>query len=211
MAQIDTRATEISISPASPPGLQTARRLIVLYPAFEANPVLVARKVRELAFHFESQVQLLGLSPDELQEPGIRRRLVTLSEHIEDTRIFVETRVEVGRNWLKVLQPYWRDGDMIVCFAGTDTIYKDQPLRQLFDSKFGASIYVAPDFQVGTRPSTFLNSNALAWIGSLALIAGFFWLQVRLYPLLTGGQYNLLLYASIVVETVSLWLINNAS
>lgn len=210
MTQLDVNSLDVSIPPISLPDPKTAHRLIVLVPEFDADSILIARKVRELAYRFESRVQLIGLSPDAFHEQGLYRQLITLSAHIEDAHIFVETEVEVGRSWLKAIQPYWREGDLIVCFSEAGLGNKDRKLRQLLDSSFGASIYVISGFYAQkSNTSSFVSSDAFAWISSLVLIFSFFWLQIKLFPLLPSKWENIILYLSIFIETVSIWFLNS--
>jgi hypothetical protein len=209
MTQFQTTPLEISVTPVSAPDPQTAHRLIVLVPEFRANSIFIARKVRELANRFECRVQLIGLSPDALHEPDLYRQLITLSAHIEDSHILVETKVEIGRSWLKAVQPYWCEGDLIVCFAEAGLGIKGQALHQLLSSTFGASIYVVGDYLPHKSNSlNFLKSDAFAWIGSLVLIIGFLCLQVKLFPLLSTKWENFFLYFSISIETISIWFLN---
>ncbi len=209
MTQLEINSLDVSIPSASIPDQQTAHRLIVLVPEFGTSHILIARKVQELAYRFERRVQLIALSPDVMNEPGLHRQLITLSAHIENAHVLVETKIEVGRSWLKAIQPYWREGDMVVCFAETGLGLRDQKLRQLLESAFGASVYVVADL-LPRKPNSFsfLKSNAFTWISSLALIVGFFVLQVKLFPLMSDRWNNFLLYFSIVIEAVSVWLLN---
>ena len=106
MKNLDVSPSVLVVSPASLPDLQPAPRLIVLVPEFEVDAAIVARKIRDVAKSLESRIQLLGLSKDALHEPAVRRRLVTLSALVEDSSIFVESKVEFGTNWLNALKPH---------------------------------------------------------------------------------------------------------
>ncbi|MCQ3939055.1 MAG: hypothetical protein DPW18_18715 [Chloroflexi bacterium] len=209
MKKLDTHSPDFAITPASFPDLQPASRLIVLVPELEADAAIAAGKIREAAKALESRVQLLGLSRDAAHEPGIRRQLVTLSAMIEDPAIFVESKVEIGTNWLNALRPYWRPGDVIVCFAGQRSGVGNKPLDQLLASNLNAAIYVLSG--VSQQKENVLPSwmsRALAWTGSIGLILGFFWLQARIIQTPSNWLHTALLYASLLAEGGAIWIWN---
>ena len=209
MKKLDVKPVEYAISPASSTDLQTAGRLIVLVPEFEAEPALVARKIRDVAKALESRVQLIGLSKDAAHEPRIRRQLVTLSAMVENASILVETNVETGNNWLHAVSTYWRPGDVIVCFAGQYG-FGNKPLHQILQSNLNAPIYVLSGIPIQMehqRPLWF--SNAMVWGGSISLILGFFWVQAKLIGVAQNGIQTALLYGSLILEAGSIWLWNN--
>lgn len=210
MKNLDVRPPAFTVFPASNSELQPASRLIVLVPEFEADTAIVAQKIRNVAKAIESRVQLLGLSNDALHEPGIRRRLATLSAMVEDASIFVESKVEIGGSWVSAIRPYWQPGDVIVCFAEHSSGFAGKPLYQILQSSLNATVYVLSGIQMQkeySRPNWL--SNVMAWTGSIALIFGFFWLQVTLTPSSPDWIHTALIYASIFVEAASLWVWNN--
>ena len=210
MKKLDVIPPAFAVAPASLSDLQPAPRLIVLVPELEADAAILARKIRDVAKALESRVQLLGLSKDAAHEPSVRRRLVTLSAMVEDSTIFVESKVEVGSNWLNAIQPHWHPGDVIVCFAEQRSRFGNKPLHQILQSSLNATVYVLSGVQIQKEYSR-LNwlSNALAWAGSIGLILGFFWLQANLIQLTQNGIQTILLYGSLIVEAGSIWVWNN--
>ncbi|MBI2332865.1 MAG: hypothetical protein HYU84_12025 [Chloroflexi bacterium] len=210
MKKLDLLPPVFVVSPASNSDLQSASRLIVLVPNFEADSAIVARKIQDVAKALESRVQLIGLSKDALHEPGVRRRLVTLSAMVEDSTIFVESKVEFGNSWLNAVLPHWHPGDVIVCFAEQHAGTGNKPLHQLLQSSLNATVYVlagVPVQQDSVRPGWF--STAMAWTGSISLIIGFFWLQTKLIQPPQSGIQTLLLYGSLAAEAGAIWLWNN--
>ena len=210
MKKLDVIPPAFAVAPASLSDLQPAPRLIVLVPELEADAAILARKIRDVAKALESRVQLLGLSKDAAHEPSVRRRLVTLSAMVEDSTIFVESKVEVGSNWLNAVQPHWHPGDVIVCFAEQRSRFGNKPLHQILQSSLNATVYVLSGVQMQkeySRPNWL--SNALAWAGSIGLILGFFWLQANLIQLTQNGIQTILLYGSLIVEAGSIWVWNN--
>lgn len=210
MKNLDTTPPVFIVSTASNSDLEPASRLIVLVPEFEADPAIVARKIRDVAKAVESRVQLIGLSKDAMHEPGVRRRLVTLAAMVEDSALFVESKVEIGNNWLDALLPHWRHGDVIVCFGDRQSGRADKPLHQILQSRLDATIYVLTGVQLQqrrSRPGWF--SNALTWIGSIVILLGFFWLQSRLVRAQSDWVQTALLYVSLAAEAGSIWFWNN--
>lgn len=210
MKKLDTQPPAFAISPASLLDLEPASRLIVLVPDFEADAAIVAGKIRKVANALESRVQLIGLSKDVTHEPGVRRRLVTLSAMVEDPTIHVETKVEYGTDWMNAILPNWHEGDVIVCFAEQRSGHGSKPVHQIIRSHLNATVYVLSGIQMQEEPSrpAWLSST-LAWSGSIGLILGFFWLQAKLIQPVQSGLQTGLLYGSLAVEAVSIWLWNN--
>jgi hypothetical protein len=210
MKKLDVLPPVFVVSPASFSDLQPASRLIVLVPEFEADPAIVARKIRDVAKALESRVQLIGLSKDALHEPAVRRRLVTLSAMVEDTTLFVESKVEFGNSWLNAVLPHWHQGDVIVCFAEQSSGFGNKPLHQLLQSSLNATVYVLSGIQMKTersRPNWL--SSLIVWAGSIGLIIGFFELQAKLIQVPQSGLNTALLYASLFFEAGSIWVWNN--
>lgn len=210
MKNSDVRPTAFTASPASTLDLQPASRLIVLVPEFEADTAIVAQKIRSVAKSLESRIQLLGLSKDALHEPSVRRRLATLSAMVEDARISVESKVEIGGSWVSAIRPHWQPGDVIVCFAEHPSGVVGKPLYQILQSSLNATVYVLSGIQMqkGYSLPSWLP-NILAWTGSIALIFGFFWLQVTLTRFSQDWTHAAMIYASIFIETASVWVWNN--
>lgn len=195
-------ASSLDLGPA-------ARRLIILIPESEADTAHTARKIWELANALESRVQFIGLSKDAAHEPGIRRQLINLSAMVEDKNISVESKVEIGNNWLNVVKPEWHEGDMIACFAGQRSGFTHKPLNQILESNLNATVYVFDDpSRRGKRqPSTWMM-DAMAWVGSIGIILGFFWLQSGLIHSPADWTHTLLFYISLFVEAGSIWVWN---
>lgn len=211
MKRLDVSPPTFVISPASIPDLEPASRLIVLVPESDLDTALAAQKICEMANAHENRVQLLGLSRDAAHEPGIRRQLVILSAMLKDPAIFVESKIEYGRDWLNAVRFHWHRGDVIVCFAEQPSGYTGKALSQMLESNLNATVYVIAG--VGGQQKESLRSawlfNTMAWIGSIALILGFFWVQAQITQAPQNGQSTFLLYLSLFAEAGSLWVWNN--
>lgn len=210
MKPVDTHPRAFVVSPAPLSDLKPASRLIVLVPDLDVDASAFAQKLKGLAKSVERRVQLLGLSRDATHEPGIRRRLVALSAMVEDRDIFVECTVEIGRDWVNAVKPYWREGDVIVCFAEYRPFSNNKPLAQILETSLNAPIYIISGlFHEPGKTNSSLKNSILAWTGSIALLLGFFLLQVKLMDSPQGFIRSLGLYASIITEAGSIWFWNN--
>jgi hypothetical protein len=205
-----TQQSSLALPTASSMDRGPERRLIVLVPEFEVDPVLSARRIRELAGAVDGHVQLLGLSSDAAHEPGLRRQLIALSAMVADAQISVESKVEVGSNWLHAVRSEWHQGDVIACFAEQRLGFPGRPLCQILESNLNATVYVLTGVHhQEKRPRAARISEALAWAGSIGIILGFFWLQLKLTQFPEDWAYVSLLYVSIFAEAGMIWFWNS--
>lgn len=187
--------------------LETSRRLLVLIPA-NSNCASVTRRIWELANATGSAVQLLGLCKDADQEPALRRELVTLSALIQDAKISVETKFEIGTNWVDVVKRNYQVGDMIVCMANQRTGIQRKPLSQILEAKFRAPVYILSELYP-LQPKSNWFSQAIVWSGFLAIIIGFFILQGKVTQLSKDGFQTVLLIFLLIPEFGLIWVWNN--
>lgn len=210
MNKLDVSTPSMAVTPASFPALQPARRLIVLVPESEADTALTARKIWELANTLKCGIQFLGLSKDAEHEPGVRRQLVTLSAMVGYENIPVESKIEIGNDWLSVVKSNWREGDMIVCFTGQNSGLAHRPLSQILESSLKTTVYVLTDLDETTAHTrSSWMSTAIAWSGSIGIILGFFWLQSKLIHPPEDWMHTVLLYITIFSEAGLIWIWNS--
>jgi len=210
MNKLDVSPPSLTVPPASFPRLEPARRLIVLVPESDMDATFAARKIWELANALESSIQFLGLSKDAEHEPGVRRQMVTLSAMVGYENISVESKIEIGNDWLSVVKSYWHEGDMIVCFKGQNSGLARRPLSQMLESNLKATVYVLSDVeQQENHVLSSWMSTAVAWIGSIGIILGFFWLQSLLMKPPTDWAHSALLYISLFAEAGLIWIWNS--
>jgi len=189
---------------------QPAHCLRVLVPGSEVDAAIVARKIQELANTLESRVLLIGLCKDAAYEPGFRRQLATLSAMVRSERIPVEAKIESGYNWLAAVKSEWHKGDVIACFPEQRSGFAQRPLNEILESNLNATVYVLTS---PLTPEKRLRSawvfNAMAWAGSIVIILGFFWLQLKLTQFPQDWAYTSLLYISIFAEAGVIWFWNS--
>jgi len=184
------------------------RRLIVLIPA-DTDTTLMTRRIWELANAMGRHVRLLGLCKDAAQEPGLHRELVTMSALIQDRKVSVEARVEIGTNWVDAVKRNHQAGDMIVCFAEQQAGLLHRPLSQILESRLDVPVYILSGLypQKPARPNQF--SQFLAWTGSFGLIVGSFVLQSRIVLMPKDWAQSTLLILSVIFEAWLIWAWNS--
>jgi hypothetical protein len=210
MNKLDANSPIFTLSPPSYSEPEPGHRLIVLVSESEAEIAGAARKIWELANAFGSRIQFLGLCRDQAYEPSLRRQIIALSTMVGDGRLAVESKIEFGGDWLDVVQSNWRNGDVIVCFAEQQVGFTKRPLSQILESNLGATVYVLSGFYQPVSPRLTWLPSATMWAGALAIIAGFFWVQVKLIQLpQQDWAHTSMLYVSILVEFGAVFLWNS--
>lgn len=182
-------------------------RLIVLIPA-DADYSTVTRRICRLANETGSDVQLLGLGKDTTQELTLRRDLATMAALIRDTRVFVETKVEAGNNWIRAVKHNYQEGDMIVCLAEQSIGIRQRPLSQVLESNFKAPVYILSDIRSPKMQSN-VFSQVIAWAGFIGIIAGSFVVQSKVIQLPDDWFKTVLSIVLLIPEFWLLWVWNS--
>lgn len=193
-----------SISPADPKQLP---RLIVLIPA-DADYSTVTRRIWRLAIETDSDVQLLGLGKDTTQELALRRDLATMAALIRDTKVFVDTKVEIGNNWLNAVKHNYQDGDMIVCLAEQPIGIRHRSLSQVLETNFKVPVYILSDIRSSKSQSN-VFSQVIAWSGFIGIIAGSFIVQSKITQLPDDSFRTVLSILLLIPELWLLWVWNS--
>jgi len=209
MSRLDTVQAPVTFSPVSLTGPAPARRLIVLIPNAETDYTPVVSRVRELANALESRVQFLGLCKDAAEEPSLRRQLVTMSALAQNGDLPAGIRIETGMDWVTAIQADLKSGDTIVCFSEQRVGRSRKLWSHILESNLEAPVYVLSGLLAQERPDSSRLKGALAWLGSLGIILGFFLLQIRIQPATGGWAQSSLLLFSLILE-VSLLLLWNS-
>lgn len=218
MNKFDTKpqAASFAMATASPSDVSTplntrpvsASRLIVLVPS-DLDYSSLTRRIWQLAIATGKHVQFLGLCEDAAEEPSLRRQLVTMSALVGDTRVIAEAKVEIGTNWVGIVKTHYQAGDIIVCFAEQRVGLFYRPLSQILESKLGVTIYILSGLYVPSTSRSSGLSQLIIWVGSFAILAGFFWLQVRISQLPNDPAQTVLLILSAGVEVWLIWVWNS--
>lgn len=198
----------LTVTSASIPHLQPARRLIVLVPRLDADLTAATRRVWELANATDAHIQFLGLYSDPAQEPSLRRELVTMSAMVKDGRVSAEANVIFGKDWVAAVKSRWQAGDTVVCFDEQRVGLSRKPLSQVLQSDLDVPLYILSGLYPQNDSHANWPAQAAAWIGSLAIILGFLVLQVKTIHL--AKDWTILLQLlSIPVEAWLIWVWNS--
>lgn len=181
---------------------QEFHQLIILIPA-GCDCASVTRRICKLANETNSCVQLLGLYRDEEEELALRRELTMTSALIRDARVYVETKIERGSDWVQAVRPLYHTGDMIVCLTDQSTGIRRKPLSQILEANFHTTIYILAEPAMQKQKSKLL-SQIIAWSGLIGIVGGFFILQVDITRMPRDGFQTLLLILLLVPE---IWLV----
>lgn len=206
--EMDPQVEELARRHSTNTNVEGGGRLIVLVPT-DSNYTAATRRIWELAKATGRHVQLLGLCKEAAQEPTLHRELVMMSALIQDGRVCAEVKIEVGTTWVRVLQRNYQQGDMIVCFSEQHAGLFHKPLAQILESNFNAPVYLLSGLsaQENTQPNWL--PQILAWIGSLAIIVGAAFLQVRMTSLAQGWVQTMMLILSVIGEVGLIWAWNS--
>ena len=178
---------------------ERSRRLMVLIPA-DVDYTRVTRRIWELASATGSTVQLLGLCKDTSEAMALRRELVTVSALIQDAKVSVETKIEIGTNWLKAVRHNHQEGDAIVCIAEQSMGIRRKPLSQILESTMQAPVYILSELHPPKHQANGVSKMIVAWSGFLGIMIGFFILQVKIIQVSKDGFQTLILILLLIPE-----------
>jgi hypothetical protein len=190
----------IAIYNASQPDPEPARRFVVPVTNPEADLTAVSKRVWELANASGSRVQFVGLCSDAARELEFRRLLATITAMVNYGSVSADSEIVMGKDWVKGIQSRVGKGDTLVCWA--------EPHRGLLHLDPGVPVYFIPEVKTRrVRQSNWLT-RASAWIGSIAIIVVFFFIQVQTSRLINGWT-TILQLLSVAGEFSFIWLWNS--
>jgi hypothetical protein len=185
------------------------RRLIVLFPATETDTPSLSNRIWEIARSLQLNVLLVSLSNDFDEEAKLRRKLITMASIIKDTDVSTEIMIEHGNDWVGQVRKVWRPGDMVACFSGQKMGFMRRPLDQMLRSSLEAPLYILADYQPSKNSNSTFISQTLSWSGSLVIIVGFLWAEVKIVQLPQDWAHTALVYTCIFVEIALIYLWNS--
>ena len=203
MTRLNYEHPSLTFPSASQSDPEAARRLIVLVPSLEVDLTAVTRRVWELASATGARIKFLSLCSDKLQEPSLRRKLATMSAIVKDGNVCAEAEVVFGRNWAEAVKSRWQAGDMVVCCAEQRAGLWQKPLSQILHSDLDVPLYILSGLYPQNDLSSSWPTQAIAWLGFIVIITGFFMLQVKI------DQFakDLTIVLQLLTTAVEFWLI----
>ena len=205
MIKLDTNSVSLVYPDKSFKDFEAAHNLVVLV-ADDNDYAAATRRIWELAAVTGMQILLLGLCKDRVEEPGLRRRLVTMASLLQNGKVSVEVKVGFGGNWVETVKQNSDPGDMIVCFAEQRAGLLDRPLSQVFCSNLTNPVYILSRLYPQNPPRSNWHSQIMTWAGSLGILIGAFLLQIRIVSMPADWAQTTLLILSVIGEV---WLIGN--
>lgn len=197
----------ISLQDTPPVGVESTPCLLILVPS-ETDYSAATQRIWELAHATNMHVLLIALCQDPSEEPGLRRRLVTLASLLQHGNVAVETKVIVGTNWVAAVKNHYEAGDRIVCFAEQRTGLLQRPLSQILESNIKAPLHILSGLTPPKSKSSRL-SQISSWLGFLVIIIGFGLLQTKVIQLSGSSLQSILLILSILPEFWLIWVWNS--
>jgi len=185
------------------------RRLIVLIPNVDLDEPQIARAIWEMASPVKLPVILLSMCTDNLEELHLQRRLITLAALIRDPRVAVEIHIENGGDWRRGVQSILEDGDVILCHEEQHVGMRNKTLVSVLNT-----LHVPVWTLSGFYPSNFaprrrLLAQIVFWFVAIAILVGFFCLQIQINTLPESWAKSAMLYLSVLVEIGSIWAWNS--
>ena len=182
----------------------SVRRLVVLIPDADTDESELAQQIWSMASRRELSVLLLGLSKNAGSEPRARSRLATLAALARDKTVHVETKLEIGADWLQALRSIHRHSDLIVCHAEQHLAaggIRRKPLSHWLAKELNEPVCVLADFYPGLPPDH-LNpaSRLIADAVPFLILLGFTTLQILIHQATRGTASIFLLSASVLIE-----------
>jgi hypothetical protein len=117
--------------------------------------------------------------------------------------------IEHGNDWVGQVKKIWQAGDILACYAGQKVGLMRKSLDQVLRSSLEAPIYILSDYNPARNPNSSFISRASSWLGSLSIIGGFLWAEVKIIQLPQDWAHTALLYFSVVVEIALIWAWNS--
>ena len=205
MIKLDTNSVSLVYPDKSFKDLEAAHNLIVLVPD-DIDDSAATRRIWELADVTGMQIWLLGLCKDGVEEPGLRRRLVTMASLLQNEKVNVEVKVGFGANWVEMVKQNSHSADIIVCFAEQRAGLLHRPINQVLCSNLTNPVYILSGLYPQKPSRSNWRSQIMAWMGSLGILIGAFLIQIRIVSMPADWAQTTLLILSVVGEV---WLIGN--
>ena len=207
MIKLDSRPMPVEHAAPLHVEVVSTHRLIVLIPS-EADSTIATHRIWELATAANMPVQLLALCENAIEEPGLRRKLVTMGSLLQDGKVAAEVLVVTGTNWVAAVKNHYEVGDIIVCSAEQRTGLLQRPLSQMLESNLKATIYILSGFAPSKSRSNVISLIAF-WLGFISIILGFGLLQTKIVLIPGTSVQNILLILSILPEFWLIWTWNS--
>jgi hypothetical protein len=182
---------------------------VVVIPSL-ADEAVLAGRILSLASGRGRDVLLLGVGAGPGQDFELRRKLVTLAAFLREGGSRVEFKVEAARDWMQKLKTIVGPDDMLACCLEPDGCGARTSLNVALSSQFKLPVYVFLGEEPSTRSKESVPAQMASWVGSLAIILAFLWLQIQIVQAGASATYTILLILATVSEIGAIWLWNSS-
>ena len=188
-----------------PPGsaMLPAHRIVVLVPRRTVDMERLALAVCDLS-HGDTPVLCLTLSPDPEMDTRAFGRLAWIASSLRILGVDVRTCVVDARAWPEGLSGRTAPGDLIVCPAEqriSGSGFRRTALGPALVERLHVPVYAMGGLmERPTVPWLSALLRLMAAIAPIAIVAGFFWIQVQIGRATSGLTNTLLIAASALVE-----------
>lgn len=212
MNKLEPISTSITFSPGvsslAAQSTKSAHWIIFLVPHTESDLSPAIQRVWELAKARDSRVRFIGLYENAAQEMALRRQLAGMSAMLESAGVNTETEILAGTDWAGSVRTRSEVGDLIVCFAGQHVGPLKRSLSSLLQSDLDVPIYIFSGISLQTETPSNWWMAIFAWSGFIAILAGFFLVQIRIHHLVDGWTRSAFVLTSVFLELWMAWAWN---
>jgi hypothetical protein len=123
-------------------------------------------------------------------------------------KVSAETEVIVGRDWVEAVKSRCHPGDMVVCFGEPRAGFLQRPLSQILQAYLNVPIHIMSGLYPQDNSRANWRAQAALWIGFIAIVLGFFILQINIYHLAKAWT-TIVELISTALEFWLLWVWNS--
>jgi hypothetical protein len=185
--------------PEAVPPTEAVARLVVVVPDV-AEAALLASRILVMAQAWGQDVLLIGVASRRLSAGELRRRITLLAAFLQNVGTHVQVRVLEGADWISEIQTLLQDDDRLACCVLESQPSGGDPWTEILATRLERPVYVFMDSGTPATPQRGLLARAAPWLGSIAIILGFFWLQALLSQQGDASAYSGWLLLSVPVE-----------
>jgi hypothetical protein len=182
--------------------------LVVVIPSL-GEAALLAGRIHDLARTRGMGVLLLGVASKLEAEDELRRRLALLAAFIRNMGVQVEVSVEPDADRLRGLRFALGEGDVLACCVDASGRGAGASWADLLSSELQRPVYVFEQSGYSGESTGGLLGRLAPWLGSLAILVGFLWLQFQVSQQGENLLDTALLVLSVPVEIALIWLCNS--
>lgn len=188
-------------------------RMLVLVSRLNISDADFARKIWEMASPAHMNVMYLCVVSSTDEQMQAERRLATLAAITRDAWVRVEFSVVQSNSWLETVKTLWKPGDVVVCHAesaGKRGWSEREPLDQALIRALKTPVYVLSGF-AEESPAKWKHRFLLIpyWLSLIAIIAGSFLFQAKIYQADKGFVGTLMVLLTFVFEVGVIWFWNS--